>query len=73
MAEKGHDCKHSPFFSPLHSSFFSLQNYTRRFFLQNYTRRFFRDDAIITRDVFLRGRLIRIQINEYLLNANQLC
>ena len=37
---------------PKHSSFFPLQNYTRRFFLQNYTRRFFRDDAIITRDVF---------------------
>jgi hypothetical protein len=73
MAEKGHDCKHSPFFLPLHSSFFPHQNYTHRFFLQNYTRRFFRDDAIITRDVFLRGRLIRIQINEYLLNANQLC
>ena len=52
MAEKGHDCKHSPFFLPLHSSFFFLQNYTRRFFLQNYTRCFFRDDAIITRDVF---------------------
>ena len=50
MAEKGHDCKHSPFFLPLHSSFFFLQNYTRRFFRQNDTRRFF--NAIITRDVF---------------------
>ena len=53
MAEKGHGCKHSPFFLPLHSSFFSLQNYTRRFFLQNYTRRFF--NAIITRDVFSKN------------------
>ena len=35
MAEKGHDCKHSPFFLPLDSSFFSLQNHTRRFFVQN--------------------------------------
>ena len=38
------------FFLPLHSSFFPLQNYTRRYFLQNYTRRFF--NAIITCDVF---------------------
>jgi hypothetical protein len=63
MAEKGHDCKHSPFFLPDYTRrFFSLQNYTRCFFLQNYTRRFFQGwcnnytrrffNAIITRDVF---------------------
>ena len=40
MAEKGHDCKHSPFRLPLYTHFF-LQNNTRRFFLQNYTPRFF--------------------------------
>ena len=53
MAEKGHDCKHSPFF---------FYHYTRRFFPFKITLAvfffritcdvFFRDDAIITRDVF---------------------
>jgi hypothetical protein len=62
MAEKGHDCKHSPFFfyhytrrffsSKLHSSFFFLQIYTHRFFFRITRDVFFRDDAIITRDIF---------------------
>jgi hypothetical protein len=60
MAEKGHDCKHSPFFftitlvvffpSKLHSPLFSSELYATFFQCNNYTRRFF--NAIITCDVF---------------------
>ena len=52
MAEKGHDCKHSPFFLPLHSSFFPPKITLAVFFVRITRDVFFRDDAIITRDVF---------------------
>jgi hypothetical protein len=56
MAEKGHDCKHSPFFFTITLVVFFLQNYTRRFFFFKITLAvfFFR----ITRDVFFRDDAI---------------
>ena len=56
MAEKGHDCKHSPFFFTITLVVFFLQNYTRRFFSFKITLAvfFFR----ITRDVFFRDDAI---------------
>ena len=53
MAEKGHDCKHSPFFFTTTLVVYFPSKLHSPFFLQNYTRRFF--NAIITRDVFSKN------------------